>query len=186
MPSGIMAHMRQGVTGVHSNVYRDLEPSKPAKYRGRHYHTRSEAKWACVLSELGVPFYYEPSTYRLASGLYLPDFWLPTLDAYLEIKPKDVADQRYGQLGEMRGKRVFLASGDLPTIPHCWLEADVYPSLRQRIWLKWPMDEPDYMLAKEAQGRINIVPIALTSSAKGNDPAILLAYGTASNQSFEG
>jgi len=138
-----------------------------------------------VLSELGVPFYYEPSFYRLASGLYLPDFWLPTLDAYLEVKPTDVADLRYGELGQMREKRVFLASGDIPHVPHCWLEPDVYPNLQGHIWLKWPDDEPDYMLAREAQGRINIVPVALASAAKGNDPAILLAYLKASTESFE-
>lgn len=170
---------------MHRQLYERLSPAKSATYRGRTYRTRSEAKWACVLTELGVPFYYEPSHYHLSSGVYLPDFWLPTLDAYLEVKPCDVVDPRYSELGEMRGKRVFVASGDMPQIPQCWLEVEVYPALREHIWLKWPDDEPDYMLAIEAQGRVNIVPIALASTASGNHPAVLNAYLTASTMRFE-
>lgn len=170
---------------MHAELYSALAPGKPARYRGRNYRTRSEAKWAVVLTELGVPFYYEPSHYRLEAGLYLPDFWLPTMDAYLEVKPCDVADPRYGELGEMRGKRVFVASGDMPFIPQGWSEPEVYPNLMGHIWLKWPDDEPDYMLAREAQGRVNMVPIALASTARGNDPVVLNAYLTASTTRFE-
>lgn len=170
---------------MHDSLYRSVgHTNKPTVYEGRAYRSRSEAKWAYVLTRLDVPFYYEPSHYQLASGKYLPDFWLPTLDAYLEVKPRDVSDPRYGELGEMQGKRVFLVSGDMPAIPSSWLERDVYPNLMGHIWLKWPYDEPDYMLAREAQGRINIVPIALASSAAGNDPYILSAYIAASSYPY--
>lgn len=107
------------------------------------------------------------------------------MDAYLEVKPFDVADARYGELGMMRGKRVFLVSGDLPYATPGEPEYRVYPSLRGHIWLKWPDPEPDYMLAREHSGRLNIVPIALASSVAGNDPIILRAYQDALSYSFE-
>jgi hypothetical protein len=169
---------------VHKDLYDGLTPAHLARFRGRTYRSRSEAKWALVLTALDVPFYYEPSHYSLPSGVYLPDFWLPTLDAYLEVKADNVQDPRYGELGEMRGKRVFLANADIPYVPHSWLEADVYPALRGHIYLKWPYEEADYMLAREAQGRINIVPIALGSAAHGNDPHILTAYMSAGSYRF--
>lgn len=169
---------------MHNDLYKALAKAKPTVFDDRVYRSRSEAKWAAVLTYLAVPFYYEPAHYRLESGLYLPDYWLPTLDAYLEVKPCDVSDPRYGELGEMRGKRVFVVSGDMPYIPAGWAEDEVYPNLAGHIWLKWPDDEPDYMLAAERQGRINIVPLAYSSAARGNDPRILNAYLSASTYPY--
>jgi hypothetical protein len=169
---------------MHSELYQTLTPGKHTLYKGRLYRTRAEAKWAVVLDRLGVPFYYQPSHYRLPSGTYLPDFWLPTLDAYLEVKPCDVVDPRYSELGEMRAKRVFVASGNMPQLPQGWSEQEVYPALMGHMWLKWPEDAPNYMLAREAQGRVNIVPVAYGSTANGADPEILTAYIAASSYSF--
>lgn len=170
---------------MHSELYSGLAQAKPVSYGGRHFRSRSEAKWAVVLDHLSIPYYYEPSHYRLPSGIYLPDFWLPQMDAYLEVKPQNVVDQRYNELGEMRGKRVFLVSGNIPRIPEAPTEENVYAILEGHIWLKWPDDSPNYMLAREHQGRYNIVPIALASSASGYDPRVLHAYLCASTYEFE-
>lgn len=173
---------------MHDELYSGLAPAKPTIYDGQAYRSRSEAKWAIVLTKLGLPFYYEPSSYRLASGLYLPDFWLPSLSAYLEVKPEDTEDPRYGELGALKGTRVFLVASDIPYVPFDRSERSVYGHLLGHIWLKWPEEYPgqqSYMLAREARGRINIVPVFLSSTAKGNDPEILAAYLAASSHSFE-
>lgn len=169
---------------MHRELYANLKPAIGATYRGQRYRTRSEAKWAIVFTQLDIPFYYQPSHYRLASGTYQPDFWLPSIESYVEVKPQNVQDPRYTELGEMQGKRVFLVAADIPFIPQSWLESDIYPALKDHIWLKWPDEQGNFMLAREAQGRYNFVPIALASSARGNDRRILSAYLTASTYRF--
>jgi hypothetical protein len=64
----------------------------PTSYESVLYRSRLEARWAIFLTELDINFQYEPEGYRLESGYYLPDFWLPDIDedeggAFLEIKP---------------------------------------------------------------------------------------------------
>lgn len=51
--------------------------------------SRLEARWARRLDELGLAWEYEPQVIRLGrgrSGCYLPDFWLPEQQAWLEVK----------------------------------------------------------------------------------------------------
>ena len=170
---------------MHTPIYRALSPAKPTRYMGELYRSRSEAKWAMVLTELDIPFYYEPAMVKLHTGWYLPDFYLPGLNAYLEVKPCDLDDPRYGELGLQEVSRVFLVNGNLPQVPRIWLsEAELLDALRGCIYLKWPDEAPDFMLAREAQGRVNIVPIQQGSTARGDDPAILQAYITASSHRF--
>jgi len=56
-------------------------------YRGYRFRSRLEARWAVFFTTAGVAFQYEPEGFRLPSGWYLPDFFLPTFTAYLEVKP---------------------------------------------------------------------------------------------------
>lgn len=57
-------------------------------YRGCRFRSRLEARWAVFLDALGVRWVYEREGYDLGpAGWYLPDFWLPDLDSWLEIKP---------------------------------------------------------------------------------------------------
>lgn len=58
------------------------------RYKGHLFRSRLEARWAVVLDALGVKWHYEAEGYDLGSGLgyYLPDFWLPELNTFLEIK----------------------------------------------------------------------------------------------------
>lgn len=61
------------------------------RYKGHHFRSRLEARWAVLLDSLGVPWEYEREGYVLPDGTqYLPDFWLPNEGIYLEIKGKDV------------------------------------------------------------------------------------------------
>lgn len=47
------------------------------RYSGCRFRSRLEARWAVFFDALGVKWEYEPQGFDLASGLYLPDFWLP-------------------------------------------------------------------------------------------------------------
>jgi hypothetical protein len=58
------------------------------RYRGYRFRSRLEARWAVFMDALGVRWEFEPEGYDLDGERYLPDFWLPDLRAFLEIKPK--------------------------------------------------------------------------------------------------
>lgn len=90
----------------------------PTEYAGIVFRSRLEARWAVILDKVGARWQYEPEGYRLPSGSYLPDFLLPDLSCYLEIKP-EVADQaerdRIEQLARelalVTGRTIFVAWG---------------------------------------------------------------------------
>lgn len=60
----------------------------PTKYSGVSFRSRLEARWAVFFDTLGVEWEYEPEGFQLSTGeRYLPDFWLPVLKMYAEVKP---------------------------------------------------------------------------------------------------
>lgn len=60
----------------------------PTIYDGIKYRSRLEARWAVFFKAVKLDFEYEREAYYLPQGGgYLPDFWLPALGAYIEIKP---------------------------------------------------------------------------------------------------
>lgn len=69
----------------------------PTMYAGCQFRSRLEARWAVFLDALQVPWDYERETYRIPAGKdtrtthYLPDFYLPTLGTWVEVKG-DVAE----------------------------------------------------------------------------------------------
>ena len=59
----------------------------PTVYRGTTFRSALEASWAATLDSLGVAWEYEPETITLPSGArYIPDFRLPAIGAWLEVK----------------------------------------------------------------------------------------------------
>lgn len=87
-------------------------------YRGVQYRSRLEARYAAMFDYLGLEHHYEQATFRIAlpdsrAVQYTPDFWLPSLDAYFEIKPDEAHDeerQRCIQLARY-GHRIVLMYG---------------------------------------------------------------------------
>jgi hypothetical protein len=84
-------------------------------YAGRHFRSRLEARWAVFYDALHIAWRYEPEGFRLADDLlYLPDFYLPHLDCYVEIKPvepTDIEDRKASLLAVATRRRVFLFVG---------------------------------------------------------------------------
>lgn len=61
--------------------------AKPTTYRDTQFRSVLEATWAANLDHLGIRWDYEPETFTLPSGTrYLPDFRLPELGIWLEVK----------------------------------------------------------------------------------------------------
>lgn len=59
----------------------------PVTYKGINYQSSLEGRWAVFLDTLKVPFSPQPDGFRLPSGGYAPDFWLPEQGVFVEIKP---------------------------------------------------------------------------------------------------
>lgn len=85
-------------------------------YRGFRFRSRTEARWAVFFDTLGVRFEYEKEGFRLPSGPYLPDFWLPQVcrGSWFEVKGlSPTAHERAlaRELAELTARSVFIAGG---------------------------------------------------------------------------
>lgn len=57
------------------------------EYSGVTFRSRLEARWALYFDLVGIKWQYEKEGYQLDSGWYVPDFWLPDLEIWAEVKP---------------------------------------------------------------------------------------------------
>lgn len=58
-------------------------------YRNVVFRSRLEARWAVYFDEIGIEWEYEKEGYNLPSiGYYLPDFFLPQVEMWAEVKPQ--------------------------------------------------------------------------------------------------
>ena len=89
----------------------------PMEYRGVRFRSKLEGEWARFYDEIGVGWDYEPKRFVLSSGAtYLPDFWLPDLKCWVEIKgpePTDVEEWRLGRLVQIAGATAYCAYGSI-------------------------------------------------------------------------
>jgi hypothetical protein len=59
------------------------------RYQGYNFRSRLEARWAVFFDALNINWEYESEGYVLPNGKnYLPDFYLPQVNMYVEVKPK--------------------------------------------------------------------------------------------------
>ena len=56
------------------------------EYNGVRFRSRAEARWAVFFDTAGIRWEYEPEAYTNGSKRYLPDFWLPDLGWFVEVK----------------------------------------------------------------------------------------------------
>jgi len=83
-------------------------------YKGYKFRSRLEARYAVWFDSLGQPWEYEKEGYELKGGFYLPDFWLPELGVWLEVKGEEPTEQERKlceELGEHTDRAVALVSG---------------------------------------------------------------------------
>jgi hypothetical protein len=60
-------------------------------YNGYRFRSRLEARWAVFFDHAHIKYEYEPQGFELEDGTrYLPDFYLPEHDYYVEVKPPRV------------------------------------------------------------------------------------------------
>lgn len=66
-------------------------------YAGHRFRSRLEARWAVFFDTLGLRWQYEPEGFEIGMGggdirYYLPDFYLPDHETWVEVKGKIESD----------------------------------------------------------------------------------------------
>ena len=63
-------------------------------YKGYRFRSRLEARWAVFFDKLGIKYEYEKEGFDLGEhGRYLPDFWLPKMGIWCEVKSSEGFDE---------------------------------------------------------------------------------------------
>lgn len=84
------------------------------RYAGVRFRSRAEARLAVFLDALDVKWEYEKEGYALPSGNYLPDFWLPHIRTFVEVKgeePTEAEQQKCRELSLGTGCGVLVSFG---------------------------------------------------------------------------
>lgn len=93
-------------------TYKSIE----TKYNGIIFRSRSEARWAVFFNTLGIRWEHEKEGYQLGDICYLPDFWLPELDCWFEVKgadPDDLDCKKSSRLALHTEKVAYIAFGEM-------------------------------------------------------------------------
>lgn len=84
----------------------ELKPIETS-YNGYRFRSRLEARWAVFFDTVGIKWEYETEGYDLGdAGWYLPDFWLPESNCFIEIKGKKPTIEECNKV-----EKLFLLSG---------------------------------------------------------------------------
>ena len=100
-------------------------PIKPIETRayGHRFRSRLEARWAVAFTEAAIEWQYEPEGFDLGdAGFYLPDFWLPQVNMWAEVKPDRPSDSELAKctaLAKQSGKTCLLLIGP-PSVNSYW------------------------------------------------------------------
>lgn len=70
----------------------EMKKAIETTYKGYRFRSRLEARWAVFFDSLGYAWEYEKEGYELPSGRYLPDFYLPDYETWVEIKGESFSE----------------------------------------------------------------------------------------------
>jgi hypothetical protein len=136
------------------------------EYNGYLFRSRLEARWAVFFDTLGLPYNYEHEGFDLKGfGYYLPDFWLPDLECFAEVKPTIFTKEEYYKC-DLLPKSCLLLDTGYPKVAQGyyltgWSEADYTDYLtndnygrvllpeskgKGRLWFLWGECPDDYWL----------------------------------------
>jgi len=84
------------------------------EYNSHKFRSRTEARYAVLFHELGVKYDYELEGFNLDGDWYLPDFWLPEFQCWIEVKGDAPSAEEIGKcqrLAQATNKLVYLFYG---------------------------------------------------------------------------
>ena len=80
-------------------------------YKGYLCRSRTEARWMVAFDKVDIKYEYEPEGFDLGkAGKYLPDFYLPQVDMYAEVKgrPFNIQELKKAKALALESKKVLL------------------------------------------------------------------------------
>lgn len=84
-------------------------------FKGYRFRSRIEARWAVFYDSLGIQWEYEKEGFDLGDGvLYLPDFYIPHLDCWIEIKGDFDYDHEKIERFAQKGNTIYVFCGQIP------------------------------------------------------------------------
>jgi len=88
----------------------------PTKYNGIQMRSKLEARYAKYLDDNGIEWVYEPKRFWLEDiqTTYMPDFYLPILDEYTEVKGWDNGLEKVESFRKLGYKINIIRSKDIP------------------------------------------------------------------------
>lgn len=90
------------------------------RYAGHHFRSRLEARWAVFFNTLDIRWQYEPQGYTVGPTKtpYLPDFLLPDLKVFVEVKgdPERLDLNLLAELTHSRDALQVLVLGEVPQL----------------------------------------------------------------------
>lgn len=111
-------------------------------YNGYRFRSRLEARWAVFFSAVGLEYQYEPEGFEMDGIRYLPDFYIPSIDRWFEIKGKPLTVTEIKKCEEFclrkdkYGIKFSIVIGPpQPTM----LEGPDYLGIEEYTW-RWPSD----------------------------------------------
>jgi hypothetical protein len=90
------------------------------EYAGCRFRSRLEARWAVFFDRLNIRWQYEPEGFETPDGRYLPDFYLPERERWIEIKGGSFTRRDKLRAGHVatelwrRGQGFRVHIGDIP------------------------------------------------------------------------
>lgn len=141
------------------------------EYSGYLFRSRLEARWAVFFDTLGWEYKYEPEGFILSNGTpYLPDFYLPEINTWVEVKPEyphkedmDKCKLLSLEIGTEYGVMLVYGLPDKIQYPHFW-SGDYYGDSTLTSYIKskrwtwpyvngdwWPCDDMAFDRAKKAR-----------------------------------
>lgn len=120
------------------------------RYNGHRFRSRTEARWAVLLDHLGVKYEYEPEGYEVGEGQrYLPDFWLPKEQCYLEVKGDAIADHEWRKIALLvhgTGHAAYVLTGQPGNHTVALLRPHYFAPVKDRQAItQWLAQAPDGM-----------------------------------------
>lgn len=88
----------------------------PVNYKGRPFRSMTEARWAIFLDAMGIKWEYEKDGYSINGHLgYIPDFYLPELNAWLEVKGemKEIDKLKISEFVKQKGEPLIIGYGNI-------------------------------------------------------------------------
>lgn len=143
-------------------------------YAGYRMRSRLEAKWAAFFDAERIKWDYECEGFELPSGRYLPDFWLPEWNSFVEVKPFPLVGRDLARAIDLvkLSKRHLIQCDGTPDTTNYWMleyREDEPPRWMDFVW-SWKNGSPYFCTHGMSLGHTVRVQYSKLGDFGGDEP----------------